>query len=1260
MKLDDDAERAAFLEKACAGDSELKQRVEALIGAYDQAGSFLKQPASEADATLNMPQVEKLGSQIGRYKLREVLGEGGMGTVFVAEQERPVRRKVALKLIKLGMDSRDVISRFEAERQALALMDHPNIARVLDAGVTQSGRPYFVMELVKGLPITEHCDLHKLGSRERLELFLQVCRALQHAHQKGIIHRDLKPSNVLVAMHDTIPVVKVIDFGVAKAIGQQLTEKTLYTAIGQMVGTPMYMSPEQAGQSSIDVDTRSDVYSLGVLLYELLTGCTPFEKETLKLAAYDEMRRIIQEVDPPRPSTRFSSLNATTSSTIAKCRQSEPHKLSQQLRGELDWIIMKSLEKERTRRYESASALAADVEHFLRDEPVEACPPSALYRFKKYARKRRLFLTAGFAVITAVLTGAAFSVWQAVEAIKARNLADERLVLSNELLASEKQARLDADKQRERANANLQQALGAVDQMLLRVADERLAAIPGAESVRQELFQDALKFYQSFFEHSSDDPHLRVSTAKAWLQFGNLYEFTGNLSKAQEVRQEAVRRWEALLEDTPDDFEVKKSLAAAYTKFSEAEHWRFGRFSAAEHTMLKALALDKELANRFPNDPTYQWEATRLEITLADNYKCTKRLELAEKTFLDAIGRQRELWKSKTHPVLPDSLLIFAVFLQETGHRDKNRDEQIESLTSESLARAEEIFAVDSEAALQVISGAQGLGRIYSNSGRAIEAENILRHAIAIGKQLPSYNPRDLFMNRALGRVHIDLANVIARDGRHSESLDLYYLASKFMRFSQLVVERHGEFDNAFNEATQGIGKSLDQLVRNGKIEEAEKFCEKLPEEQGTLSNFLLSHFLAIDSWEHVSNSGQSQRLTVSVFSELARAKISRIDTSEREMISRVIFYRAEKEFHRQHYDNAAQLLDHALLWNPSNLNAFNLRGEFRLACGDYAGAIADFDASLVSETANGFSTGLGFTACINRADANMHLANYSEVLADLNRAATFGPENADLLIVIDPAEISKCTDQAFKQAYVAWFQKQFLAAKPVEAALVFRARLFSRLGMVESAEVDLTALVADASVSPYSLYRSALASLELGSTTRYQEFCRLLIDRAKSVSTEDDYNWIAWTNALAPIALDDYAPAIAAARRGMLLDPYSKEPQRNLGSILFRSEQFDEAIIHLTSAINAVDASEVQTAYCSFFLAMTHHRLNHPDEAKQWFDKATESTKKWLDPSPSTTILSLPWNQKLTLELLQAEAASLLRSNTLEHNPTSPPNNPE
>jgi serine/threonine protein kinase len=317
-------ERGAYLDEACTGDPDLRRRVEKMLAAQNQAGSFLEQPASARGATAHEPLLERPGTLIGPYKLLELIGEGGMGVVYHAEQQRPVRRRVALKLIKPGMDSKQVIGRFEAERQALAMMDHPNIAKVHDGGATPEGRPYFVMELVKGLPITEYCDKNRLGTRQRLALFLDVCHAVQHAHQKGVIHRDLKPSNILVEIHDVRPVVKIIDFGISKAIGQRLTEKTMFTAMAHMVGTPMYMSPEQAGLSSLDVDTRSDVYALGVLLYELLTGTTPFESETLKKAGYDEMRRIIREEEPPKPSTRLSTLQEAALSTIAERRGLEP------------------------------------------------------------------------------------------------------------------------------------------------------------------------------------------------------------------------------------------------------------------------------------------------------------------------------------------------------------------------------------------------------------------------------------------------------------------------------------------------------------------------------------------------------------------------------------------------------------------------------------------------------------------------------------------------------------------------------------------------------------------------------------------------------------------------------------------------------------------------------------------------------------------------------------------------------------------------
>jgi tetratricopeptide (TPR) repeat protein/serine/threonine protein kinase len=420
----DPAERAAYLNEACGADVELRRRVDRLLEAHPQVGSFLQEGAADVaapvagegpglrgGATVDLPLVPpRAGATIGPYKLLQQIGEGGMGTVYLAEQTQPVQRKVALKVIKPGMDSRQVIARFEAERQALAIMDHVNIARVFDGGTTESGRPYFVMELVHGVPITKYCDDNHLTPRERLELFVPVCQAIQHAHQKGIIHRDLKPSNVLVTLYDGKPVPKVIDFGVAKATEQKLTERTLFTQDGTMIGTFEYMSPEQAEMSALGVDTRSDIYSLGVLLYELLTGSTPLTHKRMKEAAYVEILRMIKEEEPPKPSTRLSDSGAALAS-IAAQRKTEPAKLTKLVRGELDWIVMKTLEKDRNRRYETANGFAADVQRYLSDEPVQACPPSAWYRFRKFARRNKGGLAVATGVFLAVTVMAASIGW---------------------------------------------------------------------------------------------------------------------------------------------------------------------------------------------------------------------------------------------------------------------------------------------------------------------------------------------------------------------------------------------------------------------------------------------------------------------------------------------------------------------------------------------------------------------------------------------------------------------------------------------------------------------------------------------------------------------------------------------------------------------------------------------------------------------------------------------------------------------------------
>ena len=731
LELDLDADRQAYLDECCTGDPELRGKVEALLRAHAEAGSFLAVPALGAQPTNHFdPIAERPGTIIGQYKLLEQIGEGGFGVVFMAEQERPVRRRVALKVIKPGMDTRQVIARFEAERQALALMDHPNIAKVLEAGATDSGRPYFVMELVRGVPITDFCDENELPPRERLELFVQVCRAVQHAHNKGIIHRDIKPTNVLVTLNEGVPVPKVIDFGVAKATGQQLTEKTLFTHFAQIVGTPLYMSPEQAEMTSVDVDTRSDVFSLGVLLYELLTGTTPLDKERLKSSPFDELRRIIREEEPPPPSTRLSTMGTHARIALAR-RKSDCRHLSQFIRGDLDWIVMKSLEKERSRRYETASGLARDIERYLRDEPVEASPPSAGYQLQKFVRRNKGPVMATSLIVLSLVAGVIGTTWGLIRAEKHRLVVEGQ---RNEL-AQRNLALQAAHEHEQLLNERARQAIESV------VSDTAIDLLTREKELRpeqKEFLDKMIQYYAESTQEAAATEQEQLHRAQAYHRMGRLNQVLGRSHDSENAYRRAVALGQQLARDFPHRPEFRQELALSQIALGRLLRVA-DRSSEAEPVYVESAAILKQLAADFPNRREFRQALAGVLNNLGNLFVDSGRLTEAENAQAEALVIRKQLAADcPDEPTLRRALAMshnnLGWMLQTAG---KVKEAEAALVQAVALQR-QAVGSLPNRPELRLELGGYlfNLGHVLAETGRPKEAEAARAEGLVIYKQL--------------------------------------------------------------------------------------------------------------------------------------------------------------------------------------------------------------------------------------------------------------------------------------------------------------------------------------------------------------------------------------------------------------------------------------------------------------------------------------------------------------------------------------------
>lgn len=1150
-------QRNDYLDETCAADSAMRQRVLGLLAAHENPRNFLTRPAGvvTAYAEQDFDGSVKPGDTIGPYTIREPLGQGGMGAVFVGVQKQPVRRKVAIKIIKPGMDTQQVIARFGAERQALALMDHPNIAKVIDAGSTPEGRPYFVMELIRGIPITAYCDQARMTTRDRLQLFTSVCTAVEHAHQKGVIHRDLKPSNVLVTEIDGKPVAKVIDFGLAKAFGGQISDQTIYSNFSQAIGTPLYMSPEQASLSGVDVDTRSDVYSLGVMLYELVSGMTPFDRDQFKDVGHDEICRLIREVDPPRPSARFSTLKMSEGSTISKNRRVDERKLKQTVQGELDWIAMKALDKDRNRRYGSPTAIAADVQRYLDDEPVEACPPSTTYYLKKFATRNATLLATMVLVMSALVLGLAVSAWQANAAQEARDLADERFL-------DEQDARRDAVQQRSRAENNLNLAMVAMDEIYLKsIGKERLLRkeAAGATSTsryahqftesERTLLQRGLAFYDELAEQNREAEGALFVAGRAFYRVALLQKGLKQDGNSRESCVEAILRLERLTEQNPNEPDYFIELGKAYELDAQLNSWWRTDLSSLENAKRvfgQAISLDVNSAEAFRHRGEIHEMQGQILNAITDYGRA---IEIAPMENYEYQKRGWLLFKMQRYgEALAD--IAMAVESKPEDHTNWGDLRDLASCTDKKFRQGMVDLASRTIHLTSLKSKAHSVrGRVLVVLGRGDEAILDLKSAL---ETLPLHG--ETGRNTCLGQL-LRLVNELGEQ--------------------EGVAQLASDFESIMTEAIETDPQNFDFYCDRAKRHELQGRLEE------AASDFSRAISLQPENSKTYRDRGwlyfEMGLFTEALADMTLAVKLNPGDLHNLNWGDRIwgLPECPDENFRKGILNLANQLIE----ISKQDQRLYFVRGRILMLLGRDEEALEDLRTAISMIPQQGIDAGYlsRFAIALGKQ------GNHSQVIAEVSKAIAAKPELNGLYEIRAMLFLnSRNWEMARKDL------AKFADAPSVGFGAIYRQPYFS-----------------------------ALLAMNAGDVSQYRELCGKMLSMFESSGQPIDVHFAAWTCALGPNAVDDYSLALQLSGKALESNEGSRQYLNTMAALQFRAGQYNAAMESFSLVSNREEIITISISYTLYFKAMTEWNLGQKEDARQTLQRAEQRAQVELNQPP-------------------------------------------